>query len=208
MKKTLHSKIKSLASKLDLADIKIVGVEGYKQIKGGLHPKELLPEAKSAIVYLYPYNKLIKKYGNWYIVSLNKFISLTNKKFEKLLSKEEIKTRGVQENEYDRKTLIGKISFRQLAVIAGLGSIGKNQMLLHKKLGPRCVIGVILTDAKVKQSIFQKKDLCANCKVCREMCPTKALDHNYDKWKCKKRRKILGKGCGIPCVELCPIGEK
>ncbi|MFH1896407.1 MAG: 4Fe-4S binding protein, partial [bacterium] len=109
---------------------------------------------------------------------------------------------------YCRKTLIGKISFRQLAVLAGLGSIGKSQMLIHKTLGPRCVIGVVLTNAEIKLDTPQKTDLCIDCGVCEKMCPTKALDKNYDRWECKNRRKILKRGCGIPCVELCPIGRK
>lgn len=206
MRKNLQKQIRHLASKLDLVDIRIVSLEEYQQIKGGLSPEELLLDAKSAVVYLYPLDKLIKEYGHWHVVSLNKFISSTNKKFEKLFFKEGVKYRGVQENEYDRKTLIGKISFRQIASLAGLGSIGENQMLLHRKLGSRCVIGVILTSIEARKKKLKKIELCTHCKICRRQCPTGALKKNYDKWKCKHRRKVLGRGCGILCVESCPVG--
>lgn len=180
----------------------------YNKVGNASTPQEILPTCKTAIVYLTELKKLEEKYGKWYIVSLVNHLSRTNKKLIDLLGKEGFTGKGVGENEYCRKTLIGKISFRQLAVLAGLGFIGKNQTVIHKTLGPRCVIGVVLTNAKIKSDNPQKARTCMDCGICKQRCPVKAFNGHYNRWMCKDRRKILGKGCEIPCINLCPMGNQ
>ena len=204
----LKRQVVKFLKELDIDDVGFADVASYRRIENASIPQEILPNCKTAIVYLTELKKLEEKYGKWYIVSLVNHLSKTNKKLIGLLEEEGFAGRGVGENEYCRETLVGKISFRQLAALANLGSIGENQMLIHRTLGPRCVIGVILTDAKIKPSTSQKKlKLCTGCGICKKLCPVEALNKAYDRWKCKNRRKILGKGCGIPCVNLCPVGK-
>lgn len=136
-----------------------------------------------------------------------KHISKTNKQLVKFLSKKGYASRGMGENEYCRKTLVRKISFGQMAVPAGLGSIGKSSMLIHPKFGPQIVIGVALTNAIIEQDKPSKQVLCTDCGICVNACPIGATGEKIGQWRYKNRRKRLKKGCGIPCVELCPIGQ-
>lgn len=204
---SLKEEIVNFLRKLGLDDVGFADITKYKRIPGGSTPKAIFPEAKTAIVYLYKLKKLREKYGHWYIVSLNNHLSKTNKKLIRFLEKKGFKGVGVSENLYDRETLIGKVSFRELAVLAGLGALGENQMLIHPKLGARAVIGVVLTDLSLRPDKPFIKDLCTQCAACEIACPTGAINKKFDRFKCKNRRKTLGKGCGISCVKVCPIGD-
>jgi len=208
MRKNLREEIIVFLDSLGINDVGFTDISRYKKIKGGYSPTELFPWAKIAIVYLYQLRKLRKKYGHWYIVSLNNHLSKTNRSLAKLLAQEGYRFDWVGENEYDRKTLVGKISFRQLAILAGLGSIGRNQMLIHPRLGARSVIGVIFTDAPIKPNDPFKQNLCTDCGACEKNCPVSAFANEYNPFVCKARRKILGGGCGVGCIAVCPIGER
>ena len=203
----LRQEIANFLRKLGMDDVGFADVSKYKKIPGGSTPKNIFPEADIAIVYLYKLKKLREKYGHWYIVSLNNHLSKTNKKSISFLEKKRFRGVGVSENLYDRQTLIGKVSFRQLAVLAGLGSIGENQMLIHPKLGARAVIGIVFTDTPVKPDKPFTKNLCTQCDACKTVCPTGAINKKYDRFRCKNRRKILGRSCGIACIKACPIGD-
>lgn len=180
----------------------------YRKINGGLSPKDLLPETQTAIVHTIRIDNLLNKYGKWYIVSLNKHLSLVNKELNKYLHSIGFKARGVAEGEYDRKTLIGKISFRQLGNLAGIGHIGKNQLLINEKLGSYFNIGVVLTNLKLSP-IESSETKCTSCNLCLEVCPVGALNKKgYNRFICKNRRKILGRGCGLKCINVCPLKNK
>lgn len=204
---SLKNKITCLLKDLDIDDVGFADASLYKRVEGGSIPNEISPRATTVIVHLYQLKKMEERYGKWYIVSLNNHISSTNKKLVEFLANLGFEARGIQENEYSRKTLVGKISFRQMAVLAGLGSIGRSSMLIHSGFGPRVVIGVVLTNAKIAPNKPFERALCTNCGICTESCPIKAINDKFNRWKCKNRRKILKKGCGTPCVELCPIGQ-
>ncbi len=205
---SLRQEMVNFLRKLGMDDVGFADVVKYKKIPGGSTPKNIFPETKTAIVYLFKLKKLRDQYGPWYIVSLNNHLSKTNKKLINFLEKKGFGGMGISENLYNRKSLVGVISFRQLAVLAGLGSIGQNQMLLHPKLGPGTVIGVVLTNCLFKHDTPFKKELCNQCGICKTNCPTKAINRRFNRWKCKERRKILGKGCGITCVATCPVEKE
>lgn len=61
------------------------------------------------------------------------------------------------------------------AVQAGLGWIGKNTLLLHRKLGSFTFIGGVLTTAELVPDAPFWEDFCGSCTRCIEACPTKAL---------------------------------
>lgn len=61
------------------------------------------------------------------------------------------------------------------AVQAGLGWIGKNTLLLHRKLGSFTFIGGVLTTAELVPDEPFVEDFCGSCNRCIEACPTQAL---------------------------------
>lgn len=117
---------------------------------------------------------------------------------------------------------------RDLAYRAGLGWFGKNSMLISKKHGSYTIIGSILLNQTLP---LQKErpvepDHCGRCAACIDLCPTQAIieDKVVDAGKCissytielfKEARPPEGYpsetneifGCDI-CQEVCPWNNK
>ncbi len=71
------------------------------------------------------------------------------------------------------------ISDRHWAVMAGLGSLGKNGLLIHPLYGSYCFIGEIVTTAQVDKYDKPQPDAfsepCAGCRRCLDSCPNHAI---------------------------------
>lgn len=192
---------------LDLVkDVGFADVSQYKKIPGGNTPHEFLSDAQTAIVYIVRLDDAMARYGTWYIVSLCNFLKRANDSVGDVLKKHGLHSCGVID-ERDTGDLIGRISFRQLAVLAGLGTIGKNTCVLHPVYGPNILIGVVLTNSYIPCDHPSDTDVCLYCDICIRECRTGALTRDYlDRYTCKNKKKILGTGCGTLCVNSCPIG--
>jgi epoxyqueuosine reductase len=68
------------------------------------------------------------------------------------------------------------IPLKPSAVKCGLGSQGKNTLLITPNYGPRIRLIAILTTAKLDFDEPFKGDLCGDCGKCITACPTKALE--------------------------------
>lgn len=203
-KQALEHEIRTLPL---IKDVGVADVSSYKQIPGGSTPYEFLHDAKTALVYVAKTEDVLHTYGKWYVVSLNHFLKQTNDRIITVLKRHGLHGRGVID-EGTKGDLIGKISFRQLAVLAGLGTIGKNTCLLHPVYGPKVVIGVVLTNSQIQNDDPLDTELCLDCALCLRKCLTGAIRNDcFDRYVCKNRRKLLGKGCGTPCIDLCPVGS-
>lgn len=76
---------------------------------------------------------------------------------------------------------------RAWAVKAGLGFIGKNNLLISRKTGIKTIIGIIITEIELPPTGNKdKKRYCGSCTRCLDACPTGALCAPYtlDARKC------------------------
>lgn len=113
---------------------------------------------------------------------------------------------------------------KAVAVLAGLGEIGRNNLLLTQEFGSRVFIGEIVTDKKLITSAVKQEqafsNVCLHCNLCVEHCPTKALVDGFDKSKCLSflSQKVSNDyhlydkmecyyGCDI-CQDVCPLNQK
>ena len=78
--------------------------------------------------------------------------------------------------------VLGQLSLKHAAVSAGLGAMGRSNLLITKQFGPHVRLGAIITEAPLKPDIPKAHDPCPpGCRECERACPVGALkDGGYD----------------------------
>ena len=68
------------------------------------------------------------------------------------------------------------IHLRVAAYLCGLGEIGFSKMFLSPQFGPRCRVGIIMTDVELEPDpIYDGPQLCNRCMACVNNCPGKVF---------------------------------
>lgn len=162
-----------------------------------------------------------KKYLKTYL-DTNKKLDETSKIIEKILHENNYKAKAIEASKIvSKEKLIGTISHKLVANLAGLGWIGKSCLLINPYYGPRIRWASILTDAPVPYAKKQLPIKCGNCRLCSVNCPAGAIknvkfnensprEDRYDAYACNKHFKELEKQnrprlCGL-CIKVCPWG--
>jgi len=105
------------------------------------------------------------------------------------------------------------VSHKELGVQAGLGWIGRNNLLVSPKLGSQFRLATVLTNLKIQ--IDKPLDLdCGDCYECIRVCPVGAITEKkedfkhllcFEKLKQFQKSNIVGQYiCGI-CVKACQM---
>ncbi|MCU0665650.1 MAG: hypothetical protein MUF05_00930 [Candidatus Omnitrophica bacterium] len=107
------------------------------------------------------------------------------------------------------------LSHKKIAALAGIGWIGRNNLLVNKKYGSQMRLITILTDMPLKAD-KPSGESCGKCFSCLKICPAQAIKEkkeDFDHMKCFEKLKQFQKQrlvdqyiCGV-CVKSC-AGEK
>ena len=105
----------------------------------------------------------------------------------------------------------GHLSHKKIGNLAGLGFIGRNNLLVNPVLGARFRLVSVLTDIPL-DTAKPLNDDCGSCRACIDACPAGAIkerpedfDHIkcYEKLKEFRNKKIVDQFiCGV-CVKAC-----
>jgi epoxyqueuosine reductase QueG len=178
---------------------------GFSRIADLEHdPKKVLPEAKSIIVLLLPYELLKRESEPHY---LRYFMSTVRGQFLAAELAKYIHNLG-------HKAVANPPVPQKPAALRTGGKLGKSSLYIHDALGTIMTIHVIITDACEPDTRIGHSE-CLNCGKCISSCPVGALPgkqhelcirHHMDyelmpEWMRDKVSGLLG--CGI-CQDVCP----
>jgi epoxyqueuosine reductase len=193
------------------------------------HPRSVLESARSVLMLALPYRTeeskeckpgegRISRYawgpGDYHDVIHDKLHALADWLREKVPGAE---CRGVVDS--------APLLEREFAVLAGLGWIGKNTLLLNKPAGSYFFLAALLTNLDLPADEPFATDHCGSCRACLDACPTQAFPQPYvlDATKCisyltielrdsipQELRAGLGDwlfGCDV-CQDVCPWNHR
>jgi len=113
------------------------------------------------------------------------------------------------EDEFDPVNRMGLLSLKVLAKAAGLGWQGRSLLIVSPKYGPVHRLIAVLTNMDL-QPDKPIANLCGNCSICIDKCPTQALTFTEFKDHPKHREDVLNvqdclgdDGCMV-CLKACP----
>ncbi len=111
----------------------------------------------------------------------------------------------------DWKTQKGHLSHKHVAWAAGLGWIGRNNLIVNEQFGSRIRLVTILADIPLVISSPAIKD-CGSCLDCLSLCPAGAIkvrQEEFDHLRCYEQLRTFAKTlhlshniCGV-CVKAC-----
>lgn len=194
-----------------------------KDIEKKIFPEKSLKDAKSLIVFFFPYltqNHNEKSnlslfsqgvdYHIWVREEINKIDSIFLRQFPNANTYIQVDN--------------GPLDEKFFGYISGLASLGENSLLIHEKYGSYGFLGILASDIKLNEFVTEKKR-CSRCGDCTKSCPGKAIDSDmeFKPKKCsayitqkkgelaideiqliRKSGKIYG--CDI-CQKLCPMNK-
>ena len=77
--------------------------------------------------------------------------------------------------------VLGQLSLKHAAISAGLGAMGRSNLLITEQFGPHVRLGAIITEMPLEPDVPNEHDPCpAGCRECERACPVGALkDSGY-----------------------------
>ncbi|HOP52332.1 MAG: 4Fe-4S double cluster binding domain-containing protein [Thermovirgaceae bacterium] len=132
---------------------------------------------------------------------------------------------GPTSEQFDESTLSVPFPHKTAAIRAGVGWIGKSDLLVSEEFGSAFRMCTVLTDAPLTPGTPSTESLCGPCRACVEACPAKAptgrewsagthRDELVDIFACYRQTRDFTKEmgwshsiCGI-CIQACPWTQK
>ena len=170
--------------------VDLVGVASIDRFEGapaGFHPKNVFERTESVVViarkFLYgildelaPERQRLS-YKHHMYAHKNTYNTHTAFDMGRYLEEKGFRAFVVQPTTpYYAHEFRGVMSHRHAAVRAGLGTFGKNNLILTEAFGPRQRFCTLLTDAKLRPDPLIEETLCTDCLECRDICPVQAWD--------------------------------
>lgn len=164
-------------------------IDRFDKAPAGFHPCDIFPDCKSVIVFgralpkgLFEVNPrlIYSHFNSLSCPSVDQIAFETANYLEKTFQGIGIPIPCDSPYDYWNEEEMqgrGLLSMKHAAVLAGIGVLGKNTMLINKDYGNRLTIGCILTDLSL-ESDEPAPDLCLeHCSLCIKSCPQGAIEN-------------------------------
>jgi epoxyqueuosine reductase QueG len=166
-------------------------------------PEDFVPNAKTVVAYFLPFvdDVSLSNIGGYYAsplwaeayVETNKMIFSINDHVKKKLNEQGYDANYAPPTAIlDPEVLLSEWSHRHVAVIAGLGTFGLNNILITER-GSCGRIGTLVTDVEASATPIPKKENCfyklnGTCEKCLKQCVVGCFDKGeFDRFKCFAR---------------------
>jgi epoxyqueuosine reductase QueG len=204
----MKEKIKNFVLDLGVEDVGVAAAKDYKSPRSP-DLQSIFPGAKSLVVLAYKElsnceseNMQIAMGGR---LDALEFARSSNYRVARFLEREfKAKAMTVPPSyplymSYETKGTLGDVSLRHAAIAAGLGNFGRNNLVIHPRLGSRVVFTAVITNLDLTSDTPIAERLCTDCNICVENCPAHALDEEgkTDDMKCLKISQPYGIGSAI-----------
>lgn len=184
----MKSQIKELILSLGADVCGVSNVDRFSEAPEGFHPRDIFPDCKSVIVFGISLPKGLTKveprliYGHFNYGTCPEvdWVALkAAKEMERLFGEYTVPIPSDGPYEYWDVTKLegrGLISMKHAAVLAGLGTLGKNTLLLNEEYGNLLTLGVVLSELDLPSDPLAESICLENCSICVNNCPAEALD--------------------------------
>ena len=180
-------KIKEIAIENGVDLFGIASVDRFKDAPKGFHPKDIYAKTESIIAFaiklptetLYANNPIPFTHVNTLamqkmdLITYEISVDLDKKGIKNVLIPTDDPYLYWNSEEQEGR---GILSLRHVGYLAGLGKLGKNNLLINKDYGNMIQIGAILTNEQFEPDPLADYEVCPpNCRICLDNCPQNAL---------------------------------
>lgn len=221
---TLKRRLKKFAFSKGADLVGIAPLDRFREAPEGHRPTDILPDAKTVVVCAKRIPESVATGGpatsyHQMMTVLHSQLDLIAYEVSTYVERLGGKAIPVPSDEpyYDwdqeRHHGRGDLSHKHAAWAAGLGTLGKNSLLITPEFGNRVHLVSIVTSLDLDPDSLVKRELCRPaCTLCLVACPVKAIKDGFvDQKKCRSHVFLkLPKGVMIEacreCRKACPIG--
>jgi len=219
--------VKKIAAALGADLCGIASVERFEAAPKGFHPEDIFVDTKSVVVIarLFPegpfHTDSPVPYTAAHDVILHEIIRISCELCIELERNDGVIAVPIPSEPYeywddDKKEGRGILSLKHAGVLAGLGSIGRNHLLVNEKYGNRIVLGAVLLNVALEGDPINARRFCDdNCNLCIDSCPAAAITaggvnqrlcrdnsgymnkKGYFLYTCNACRKVCPNGAGV-----------
>jgi len=214
--------VKSLVLEMGADLCGIAPVERFAGAPEGFHPRDIWPGCRSVLVFAcrLPEGALDATSCIPYTFACNRLnadvdsltLALARRLEDRGLKSVPLPSDDPSEHwEAQREHARGVLSLRHAGWLAGMGSLGRNNLLVNDRLGNMLHLGAVLLDADLEGDPPANYGACPDgCSLCIESCPRSALDGVTVDQKacrplsnCRNERGFILKKCWT-CRKVCP----
>ncbi len=183
----MEKQIKKILISLGVDACGIASADAFCDAPAGFHPRDIFAACQSVVVYALALPKTLYEgdsrivynhFNNTVLAEIDRITLSACKQIEALGARcMPVPCDGPYDHwEPERLHGQGILSMRHAAVLAGIGCMGKNTLVMNRTLGNRMNLGALLTNLQLTSDPPAEEICIPGCRKCLDACPQKALD--------------------------------